>query len=224
MPKNITRSEQQTFILLDNPLLQLLAAPHGFSRIVKHLDLKSYFHLSLTCRQAQKNCSVFKTSFYQIWADILALNVEVIPPLRFITSLIISAKNFHGENLNMGKYILPFGQITSLKIVGFYVAGGHLLEFVHACFPKLEYLYFKSCTHFKQEELTCLTYLEHLKKLTFIDDEDVSTLRVSQFLAIFEDRKTPSEEIYIKLLPTSPRSGRKATQCYQKKVKDCEPS
>lgn len=223
MPKNITRSEQPTFTP-DNPLLQLLATPHGFSRMVKHLDLKSYFHLSLTCRQAQKNCSVFKTSFYQIWADILALNVEVIPPLRFITSLIISAKNFHGENLNMAKYILPFGQITSLKIVGFYVAGGHLLEYVYACFSKLENLHFKSCTHFKQEELICLTHLENLKKLTFIDEEDVSTLRVSQFLALFEESETPSEEIYVKLLTESPKSGRKVTQCYQKKIKDYEPS
>ncbi|MBP9693517.1 MAG: hypothetical protein KBE16_02260 [Alphaproteobacteria bacterium] len=222
MPKNITRSEQPTFTLSDNPLLQLLVAPHGFSRMVKRLDLKSYFHLSLTCRQARETCSVFKTSFGQIWADILALNTDVIPPLSFITSLTINAKNFHGQNLNMGKYILPFGQITSLKIVGFYVAGGHLLEYVHACFSKLENLHFKSCTHFKQEELICLTYLEHLKKLTFIDDEDVSTLRVSQFLALFEESEIPSEEIYVKLLTTSPKSGRKATQCYQKKVKDCE--
>lgn len=222
MLKSIMRPEQNIFALSDNSLLQLLVISHCFSRIVKQLDLKSYFHLSLTCRQAQKSCSVFKTSYNQIWADILALNIEIIPPLTFITSCIINAKDFHGENLIMGKYIRPFSQITSLKIVGFYVAGGHLLDYVQVCFSELENLHFKSCTHFKQEELACLIYLKHLKKLTFIDDEDVSTLRVSQFLSLFEDNETPSEEIYIKLLTESPQSGRRATQCYQKKVKNCE--
>lgn len=219
MPKNITRPEQKIFAPPDSPILLFFSISHCFSRMIKHLDLTSYFHLSLTCRQAQKSCSVFKTSYSQIWTDILALNIEIIPPLTFITSCIINAKDFQNENLNMGKYIRPFSLITSLKIVGFYVAGGHLLDYIQTCFSKLENLHFKSCTHFKQEELACLTYLEHLKKLTFIDDEDVSTLRVSQFLALFEDKKIPSQEIYIKLLTESPQSGRRATQCYRKQIK-----